>query len=204
MMRGASCALDLDRADVIRACRLIYRLRAQLAREEASVMICLVSHIRSNAIAYLALFVALGGTSYAAARLGPASVGTAQLRNGAVTAKKLAKGSVTPAKLDASTIGGGVRHWADVSASGAIQSSSSRAHVIGAPADGGYVISWSDTFSHKCAAIATPQGVSLVLGPSSGYANTHISGADPTSVTVDIYNAQGQPSPAAFSVAVIC
>ena len=43
-----------------------------------------------NAIALLALFVALGGTSYAAMSLPPSSVGTAQLRDGAVTLQKLA------------------------------------------------------------------------------------------------------------------
>ena len=48
----------------------------------------LVSHVRSNVIAYLALFIALGGTSYAAVRLTPGSVGTVQLRNGAVTTQE--------------------------------------------------------------------------------------------------------------------
>jgi hypothetical protein len=66
------------------------------------------------------------------------------------------------------------------------------------------VISWSDTFSHNCAVIATPLGSSLLVGPSSGYANAHIAGSHPTSVWLDTYNAQGQPSPAAFSIAVIC
>ena len=40
-------------------------------------------------IAVLALFVALGGTGYAAVRLAANSVGTAQIRNGAVTRPKL-------------------------------------------------------------------------------------------------------------------
>ncbi len=40
-------------------------------------------------IALIALFVALGGTTYAAVRLPRNSVGTAQLRNGAVTKKKI-------------------------------------------------------------------------------------------------------------------
>jgi hypothetical protein len=168
------------------------------------MIIRFVSHVRSNVIAYVALFVALGGTSYAAVRLAPASVGTAQLRNGAVTAKKLAKGSVTPAKLDARAVGGSVRHWAQVNADGTIEGSSSKARVIGAPHQGGYVISWFDTFSDRCAAIATPIGSGLVLGPSSGYANARIAGANATLVTVDTYDAQGQPAPAAFSVAVIC
>jgi hypothetical protein len=44
----------------------------------------------SNVVATLALFVALGGASYAAVTLAPNSVGTAQLRSGAVTGSKLA------------------------------------------------------------------------------------------------------------------
>lgn len=164
----------------------------------------LSSHIRSNAIAYLALFVALGGTSYAAAELAPGSVGTRQLRNGAVTMKKLANGAVTPAKLNGHAIGGSVRHWAQINANGTVASSSSKAQVIGNPQQGGYVVSWADTFSTRCIAVATPVASSLLLGASSGYANARVTGAHPTSVWVDTYSAQGQPSPAAFSLAVIC
>jgi hypothetical protein len=51
-------------------------------------------YLRSNAIALAALFVALGGTSYAAMTLPAGSVGTKQLRNGAVTAAKVKKGSL--------------------------------------------------------------------------------------------------------------
>jgi hypothetical protein len=168
------------------------------------MMIRLVSHVRSNAIAYLALFIALGGTSYAAVRLTPGSVGTVQLRNGAVTAKKIANGAIAPSKLDPHAIGGAVRHWAQINSDGTVASSSGGTHVIGAPAHGGYVISWSDTFAHTCAVIATPLGSPALGGTSAGYANAHIAGAHPTSVWLDTYNAQGQPSPAAFSVAVIC
>jgi hypothetical protein len=46
-------------------------------------------HLRRNAVAYAALFVALGGTSYAAVKLPANSVGARQLRRGAVTAAKI-------------------------------------------------------------------------------------------------------------------
>lgn len=69
----------------------------------------------SNIVATLALFVALGGASYAAVRLPENSVGTAQIRNGAVSrsklkagvinTKKLADGAVVGAKVNASTLG---------------------------------------------------------------------------------------------------
>jgi hypothetical protein len=54
-----------------------------------------LSHVRSNVIAYVALFAALGGTSYAAVRLAPGSVTTRALANGAVTGAKLAPHSVS-------------------------------------------------------------------------------------------------------------
>lgn len=56
-------------------------------------------HIPSPAtgIALLALFVALGGTGYAAAKLANNSVGTKQLKNNAVTGAKVKNGSLTAA-----------------------------------------------------------------------------------------------------------
>ena len=167
-------------------------------------MIRLLNHARSNLIGYIALFVALAGTSYAALHAPAGSVGTRQLRNGAVTARKLANGSVTPAKLDGRTLGGSVQHWAQVNRDGTIASSSGHARNNGVSQDGDYVITWSDSFSSRCGAIATPQGGSGLLSPSAGTANTRIVGRHPTVVWVTTYNAQGKPSPAAFSLAVIC
>ena len=46
-------------------------------------------HIRRNLVSYLALFVTLGGTSYAAVKLPRNSVGSAQLENNAVTSRKV-------------------------------------------------------------------------------------------------------------------
>jgi hypothetical protein len=48
---------------------------------------------RRNAIALVALFVALGGTSYAAFGVPNNSVGTAQIRNGAIPSNKLTLGN---------------------------------------------------------------------------------------------------------------
>jgi hypothetical protein len=49
----------------------------------------LVHYARGNLLACLALFVALGGTSYAAAKLPANSVGTKQLKGNAVTSAKI-------------------------------------------------------------------------------------------------------------------
>ena len=80
----------------------------------------ILNHMRDNLVAYIALFVALGGTSYAAFSLPAGSVGTRQLRNGAVTSSKIANASITPAKIDPSSMGGTIRHWAHISEAGAV------------------------------------------------------------------------------------
>ena len=59
-------------------------------------------HVRANTVAYIALFVALGGTSYAATQLPANSVGARQIKNH----------SITPIKLNPSDIGASVRFWA--------------------------------------------------------------------------------------------
>jgi hypothetical protein len=59
----------------------------------------ILSHLTSNLVAYLALFVALGGSSYAAVQLTPGSVRTRALARGAVTHRKLAADSVTTANV---------------------------------------------------------------------------------------------------------
>ncbi|MHB8657103.1 MAG: hypothetical protein ACYC91_03980 [Solirubrobacteraceae bacterium] len=79
----------------------------------------LARHIRTNAIAYLALFVALGGTGYAAANLPANSVG----------AKQISNHSIDPVKLDPNFTGAVVRYWATV-ADGHVIASEPRARVL--------------------------------------------------------------------------
>lgn len=55
--------------------------------------------LRRNAIAILALVVAMAGTAYAGTQLPAGSVGTKQLKKSAVTTKKIADGAVTGSKL---------------------------------------------------------------------------------------------------------
>src|SRR4051812_6200473 len=51
----------------------------------------MLDYLRRHHVALLALFIALGGTSYAAAKLPKNSVGSTQIKSGAVTEAKLAK-----------------------------------------------------------------------------------------------------------------
>jgi hypothetical protein len=59
----------------------------------------------SNVVATLALFIALGGVSYAIVRVPRNSVGTAQLKNGAVTSNKLAVASVGSPQIAPNAVG---------------------------------------------------------------------------------------------------
>jgi hypothetical protein len=59
----------------------------------------------ANVVAGLALFVALGGTGYAATQLPKGSVGAKQLTKGAVTTAKLKAKAVTSAKLKRGAVG---------------------------------------------------------------------------------------------------
>jgi hypothetical protein len=162
------------------------------------MIIRLLSHARSNAIAYAALVLStlgLAGGAYAALAVPPNSVGALQLRNHAIA----------PIKLDPHGIGGSIRHWAQVDAQGHILASSSRAHQTGIPPIGHYIINWSDRFSSHCVVLATPRATLTSLGPSTGYADTLIlPPSHPTFVWVKTYNPQGQAAPMAFAVAVIC
>lgn len=60
----------------------------------------------TTVIAYLALFVALGGSAYAVTQLPKNSVGTKQLKSNAVTAAKIKNGAVNGGKIAANTVTG--------------------------------------------------------------------------------------------------
>jgi hypothetical protein len=58
-----------------------------------------LAYVRRHHIGLIALFVALGGTSYATTQLRDNSVGNRQIQAGAVTATKIRDGAVTEEKL---------------------------------------------------------------------------------------------------------
>ena len=134
-------------------------------------MTTILRFVRSNAVAFLALFIALGGVGWAATSLPAGSVGTKQLRKGAVTSKKIAKGSITPSKFDRSMIGGSVRYWARISADGTIIASHPKAQIIGwdstpVGAFRGGQIRWGKPIAPGCFALATAESV-----PTPAYAS---------------------------------
>ena len=54
-------------------------------------MTSILNHIKANLVAYLALFIALGGTSYAAFSLPAGSVGKRQLQNRSIDPSSLTR-----------------------------------------------------------------------------------------------------------------
>ena len=130
----------------------------------------LLNHLKHNVVAYLALFVALGGTSYAAVNLPAGSVGTKQLRNGAVTNKKLAKGSVGAADLDPKSIAGYVRAYAEIHGGSSSVSRPGRRLIVWNP--GGLqpsaTVQWSKPIPASCFALAEHVFGSAVRRERSG------------------------------------
>jgi hypothetical protein len=176
----------------------------------------LIGHLRANVIAYLALFVALGGTGYAAITIPRGSVGTAQLRNHAITPVKLGKG-----------IAGSVRAWAIVTPTGKVIAGGGKPRVLpDASPDGHYAIEWGVAIPRTCATVATVEKRGA-LGPTESVpvppADTetipviagYVSQAETiggsarsgnTIPTTDLFtfNQAGQLAPLPFDVAVIC
>ena len=164
-----------------------------------------IQALRTNAVAYLALFVALGGTSYAAMNIPTNSVGTRQIRNGAVT----------PAKLNPTMIGASVRAWAEIAPSGAVTSSSEPAQTSpwnppNAPGAG--AVRFAHPFpSRGCFALANVEAPEGKLPLAAGIATATVGGVAPdphnvaNGVLVAMSNVDGTPgSQLPVLVAVLC
>jgi hypothetical protein len=126
-----------------------------------------LSHLKSNAVAYLALFIALGGTSYAAIRLPAGSVGNRQLKNHAVT----------PIKFDRGTIAGYLRDFAQINAQGQITAARPQAKVIvwRTSFDPGGLIQWNQPIPASCFAVATTQ----IQNGLASYASAQVASGGP-------------------------
>lgn len=146
----------------------------------------IIAHVRGNLVAYLALFVALGGTSYAAVQLPAGSVGAHQLKNH----------SITSAKLNPGSIAGSVAAWARVNANGQVFASRGRPKLQSNPfaPPGYYTFNWKAGPFTKCAVVAT-----VTQGP--GYATAT---AQQHQTSVATYDAAGKPTALPFALAIIC
>jgi hypothetical protein len=158
----------------------------------------LIRHVRSNAVAYLALMVALGGTSYAAMSLPANSVGGRQIRNHVID----------PVKLNPRYIASSVRAWASVSAKGRIIASSAPAQIVATV--GSDQITWRTTLFRNCTAVAS---VANPLGPGAlstpAFADASIVPVGPRRVgaVVTTYMISGgdpEPSRQPYAVMVLC
>jgi hypothetical protein len=149
-----------------------------------------LEHVRGNAVAYLALFVALGGTSYATLNLPAGSVGARQIKNH----------SITPVKFDPNSIAGVVRYWAVVDASGRVLASNPKARTLGW-ASGGGILTWGRRFPARCFSLATVDGVSAPEGLQVGFASTSM---DASEVGVHMFAPGGTPDTKRVNVAVLC
>ena len=158
-----------------------------------------LAFIRRNAIALAALFVALGGTSYAAFSIPAGSVDTRALKNGAVTA----------AKLNRSSVAASVRAWANLAWSGSwrVQASSSDVHVTSAAL--GELVSWKHTrFASNCMASVTPQRNFGPGGPGGtggldGYVSTYF---DPHAgqLQIDGIASDGTHQEQSVTILIVC
>ncbi len=142
----------------------------------------ILSRIRANIVAYLALFLALTGTS--------------------VAAVSLANHSIDPVKLNYRNIGGYVREWASVTANGHVTASGGRVTVRLEPFPGRYYVSWRTHPTSRCTVIGNVDtGSGSAPGYLTGGLNT-VGGR--TASILDTYDPQGQLSPLPFEVELLC
>jgi len=147
-------------------------------------------YLRRNAIALLALFVALGGTSYAAL-----TISGRQIRNRSIDA----------VKLNPRSISGSIKAWVNVEqTAGGLRVAGSSSPVRLEPSTDGEDIFWRrQRFSARCGALVTPQ-YGLAVGPT-GYV-TSVPGLEGRSPRLGIigHAASGPDRPQPVFVAIVC
>jgi hypothetical protein len=182
-----------------------------------------------NITATLALFIALGGTSYAALKLPRNSVGSAQIRTNAVGATEIRRRAVGSAEIRDRTIKlddistsartalhgaqgpagppgpSGITYRAAVGAGGG----SVRGNASGAGHTSGsneYQVTFPSSTIHDCvytATLAAVQSGAVVQQPPAGRI-TVADDADPRGVLVKTYDVAGNAVEAPFHLIVAC
>ncbi len=97
----------------------------------------------ATGLAFVALMVALGGTTYAALKLPKNSVGSKQLKKNSVTGAKIKKDAVTGAKVKDGSLSGKDINLAQLGTVPSAQTANSLAapepvHLVGAPGEPGF------------------------------------------------------------------
>jgi hypothetical protein len=173
----------------------------------------------ANVVSTVALFVALGGTSYAATKLPRSSVGAAQIRAGAVRSSEIAYGAVHMADL-AGTTAQSLRgpsgppgplgpagtpgtpaagFFATVSGAGQLVRGNATSSAHAAVGSGAYIVSFARDVS-GCAYTATLGGIDPSDQPP-GHATVRNDGGK---VGVQLYDAAGSPVDRSFHLIVVC
>jgi hypothetical protein len=116
----------------------------------------------ATTLAFIALMVALGGTTYAALKLPKNSVGSKQLKKNAVTGAKIKKNAVTGAKVKDQSLTGKDINLGQLGTVPTAQTANSLAppepvHVVGAPGEPGYE-NGSSNFGGEEGIITEPVG----------------------------------------------
>lgn len=174
-----------------------------------------IHHLRANLVGWLALFVALTGTSYAAVSIPRGSVGARQIKNH----------SIGPVKFNRSQINGSVRAWAIIGASGRVIAGAGKPTVTTTPGvPGNYGIRWGVRLPKACATVANidaRSGMPTETAPLPGRGSENIEAGYASEVHTQTVlrrgrprylsstglvtlNQSGQPTALAFDVAVTC
>ena len=150
-------------------------------------------HLQRHSVAYVALFVALGGTSYAVSSLPPNSVDTRAIQNGAVKAEKVGRLPAVSAFTNTTNqrltdgVWGAVRLEREVFDLARMHSSGENDTRIVAPRTGTYVVHGAAIFQpdvccgRRLAEIRLTRNQGSVTGIDRGHADldggrAHVSG----------------------------
>jgi hypothetical protein len=169
----------------------------------------------ANVVATLALFIALGGTSYAAIKLPKNSVGSTQIKTGAVHTGEIFNGTIRIGDISKSAQAAlrgqpgpqgaqgpagapAIRHFASVTAGGTFVRGDAK---FGGSGDGigTYVVGFAEKVS-GCAYSATLGTTDASTAPAGRITVNDRDGA----VGVQTYDASGAPADLPFHVIVAC
>ena len=169
----------------------------------------------ANVTATLALFIALGGTGYAAITLPRNSVGSNQIRPGAVSSSELKnrgvrlsdlaistrsalRGATGPAGVTGPAGAPAIRYFASVSATGALVRGNATAGGT-AGSTGQYEVQFPSSVS-GCSFVATVGSTDGTVQPAGRATVSDLNGK----VGVQTYDASGAPSALPFHLIAAC